>query len=138
MHNRYGLTFHHLGLAAKAPARTIGFLEGLGYRPGDRVRDELQNVDLVMCAAPSMPSVEVISATETEGPLESVLKPGVTEAIYHVCYESDDLDATLEAMRRDSRVICVSPRKPAVLFGGRHVSFYRVAGFGLLEILEPR
>jgi hypothetical protein len=30
----------------------------------------------------------------------------------------------------------LSPPQPAVLFGGRKVSFYSVAGFGVIEILE--
>jgi hypothetical protein len=32
--------------------------------------------------------------------------------------------------------MCISEPKPAPLFGGRPVSFYNVAGIGLIEILE--
>ncbi len=30
----------------------------------------------------------------------------------------------------------VFPATPAVLFGGRHVSFYMMRGFGLIEIIQ--
>jgi hypothetical protein len=34
------------------------------------------------------------------------------------------------------RLQCVSPPKPAILFGGRHVSFYMIIGIGQIEIIE--
>jgi hypothetical protein len=36
----------------------------------------------------------------------------------------------------DIRTICVIPPVPAVLFGGRRVSFYNVVGVGLCEVIE--
>ncbi len=37
--NKYGLKFHHLGLAVKETAPTIKFLSGLGYDISAAVRD---------------------------------------------------------------------------------------------------
>ena len=34
-------------------------------------------------------------------------------------------------------VVCVAPANPAILFEGASVSFYQVAGMGLIEIREP-
>jgi methylmalonyl-CoA/ethylmalonyl-CoA epimerase len=57
--------------------------------------------------------------------------------IYHVCYTTDNLGSALAGLEKaGTRVICASPPKPAILFGGRKVSFYNVAGIGLIEILE--
>ena len=83
----YGLTFHHFGLAARNPDKTIRWLTSLGYKIGPAVRDDLQNVNLVLCTSPTMPAIEVISETETSGPLASFLnfQPAM---IYHVCYET--------------------------------------------------
>jgi len=136
--NKYELTFHHLGLAVKHPEKAISLLEGLGYDIGPTVKDNLQNVNLVLCTSQSMPSIEVISETETAGPLASILSLK-SSMIYHVCYETESLANSLDAIKRDNhRVIPISQPKPAVLFSGRHVSFYHIDGFGMIEILEMK
>lgn len=130
------LVFHHLGLAVRVPDRATAFLQALGYTIGPRVRDALQNVHLSLCEHPTMPRVEVVWPTETEGPLTSILRVSA-ELVYHMCYETDDVEGTIRAMGRlVGAVRCVSPPKPAVLFGGRRVSFYLVPGVGLVELLE--
>ena len=133
---RYGLTFHHLGLAASAPEAAVALLAGLGYEIGPRVSDPCQRVGLIMCRHSSMPDVEVVFPESEKGPLDGILKRG-GEGLYHTCYASRDAEASVALMRKDGhRVVAVSPAQPAVLLGGRKVSFYHVAGFGLMEILE--
>ena len=82
------------------------------------------------------PAVEVISSTDPASPLVSVLG-AQPQAIYHLCYRSQDVSASLAAMKAAGhRVLRVSEAKPAVLFGNKEVSFYMVRGFGLIEIIE--
>jgi len=134
--NKYKLFFHHLGLAVRQPEMAIRFLSGLEYEIGPSIRDDLQNVNLIICIKNTMPAFEIISETKTAGPLTNILKSN-SSLIYHVCYESDVLDESLAALESDGfRVIPISEPKPAVLFAGRKVSFYHVHGFGLIEILE--
>jgi methylmalonyl-CoA/ethylmalonyl-CoA epimerase len=133
---RYGLSFHHLGLASRREQDSVKFLEGLGYAIGKRIKDPLQNVWLRLCSCDAMPDVEIVIPTENAGPLDSILNNAETD-LYHHCYETGDLELSLQAMKDHGiRVICVSPPMPAVLFGGRMVSFYSVRGFGLIELLE--
>ncbi len=111
-------------------------LKGLGYKIGDTVRDDLQNVHLALCTRRGMPAIEIIYATETPGPVSGILKANAS-MIYHICYTSKDLEKSLDAMERDNnRVVLISAPKPAPLFGGRKVSFHLVHGFGMIEILE--
>jgi hypothetical protein len=50
---------------------------------------------------------------------------------------AESTDVSIAALRsKGLRVIPISEKKPAVLFGGRMVSFYNVAGIGLIEIVE--
>jgi methylmalonyl-CoA/ethylmalonyl-CoA epimerase len=135
--NQYGLIFHHLGLAVRKPKPAAKFLAGLGYTIPDVVRDDLQNVNLMLCTGPGMPAVEIIYPTETPGPLAPILKSQAT-VIYHMCFETQNLEKSMAALEADNRVFLVSAPQPAVLFGGRKVSFYIVAGFGVIEILEPK
>jgi len=136
--NRYGLTFHHLGLAVKAPEAAVSFLKALGYVTGKSVLDARQNVHLLMCDHPTMPSIEVISPGEKPGPLDRLLVRHKDGLVYHMCYTTQDPTASLQAMQVEGglRLSCVSPPKAAVLFGGKQVSFYLVADVGLIELID--
>lgn len=130
------LRFHHLGLAARDPERAATFLRALGYEVGALTRDPLQGVDLAVCQHPTMPAVEIVVPVGDGGPLASMLKREA-EMVYHVCFETCDREAALRALAdAGCRALPVSPPKPAALFGGRQVSFHRVAGFGLMELLD--
>lgn len=132
----FGLTFHHMGLALKKEDEALKFLAGLGYDEGEQVYDPEQKVYLRICTTENKPSVELVTASDEEGPLTPILKR-YNELVYHTCYETSDLDASLKAVEDAGlRVIPVSPPTPAILFGGRKVSFYTIMGFGLIEILE--
>jgi len=136
--NNYGFTFHHFGLAAKTPERAVAFLQSLGYQIGVSVRDDLQQVNLIFCQNSSMPAVEIITPVDgTPGPLTTYLESS-NGVIYHLCYECANREQALTRMESDQhRVRCISEPKPAILFNGAKVSFYRVQGFGMIEILEP-
>ena len=71
--NRFGLSFHHFGLAVSKPEKAINFLQNMGYKIGEQVFDELQNVNLIMCSGNEMPDVELIFPADTKGPLDKML-----------------------------------------------------------------
>lgn len=132
----FGLVFDHFGLATRDANKTLAFMRGLGYRTPATVHDPLQRVNLVLCGHATMPAVEVIFAAGEAGPVDAILAQQ-PQSIYHLCFRSRDLAATLDAIRAGGfRVLPVSPPKPAVLFGGRPVSFHMVRGFGLIEVIE--
>jgi methylmalonyl-CoA/ethylmalonyl-CoA epimerase len=130
--------FHHFGLASKNPEFAATFFRSLGYETSDLVHDPLQKVDLIMCKHPSMPAVEIISPGGVEGPLDRMLAKHANGLIYHLCYITGDLERALSFMETDLglRVMCLSEPKPAILFGGKAVSFYEVDGIGMVEIID--
>jgi methylmalonyl-CoA/ethylmalonyl-CoA epimerase len=132
------LAFHHLGLAVKDDTAALVFLSGLGYAPGERLYDPLQNVFVRLCVAQGRPTVEIVQPGEQgASPVDSVVAR-FNEMIYHTCYEVEDLDAVLAEMKAlGLRVQALGERKPAILFAGRHVSFHRIQGVGIVELLEP-
>lgn len=130
------LRFHHHGLAVKKPDRAVQFLRSIGYTAGEAILDDQQNVNLLLATHPAMPAVEVVYPTDTPGPLTPYLARG-PELLYHTCYECEDAAEAAAALKAaGNRVLPVVPPKPAVLFGGRLVAFYQIAGFGLIELLE--
>ncbi len=126
-----------MGLALRKEGEALKFLNGLGYTPSEKIYDPEQKVNLRICEQKNFPAIELVTAQDGEdGPLTGILKKH-TELIYHTCFETQDLDKTLEAMESDGlRILPVSPAKPAILFGGRKVSFYTIVGYGLIEVLE--
>jgi methylmalonyl-CoA/ethylmalonyl-CoA epimerase len=136
--NRWGLTFHHLGLAVRDPEPAKTFLSGLGYEIGEIIFDPLQNVNLGMCVHEHMPDVEIIYPAKGTGPLDSMLGKHRNGLVYHMCFVSKDLEKSIEAIEADDavRLMTVSLPKEAVLFNGKKVSFYIVADVGLIEIID--
>jgi hypothetical protein len=134
--NRFGLAFHHLGLAVPATAEAVRFLTLLGYRQGPALYDPLQKVNLSLCRHDSMPDVELVWPGAEPSPIDRMLKRG-GPLVYHFCYATADAGASLAGMAAEGvEVLELAPAQPAVLFGGRAVSFHSVAGFGLIELLH--
>ena len=131
------LKFHHFGLAVRRPDEARIFVSALGYQLGEPVFDPAQNVHLQLCVHETHPAVEIIWPGNAGGPIDKLAQRHASGIIYHVCYETDDLDAALARFNEEKlRVVCISPPTPAPLFGGRPVSFYNVVGIGLIEILR--
>jgi methylmalonyl-CoA/ethylmalonyl-CoA epimerase len=132
-----GLKFHHMGLAVRQDEDALVMLKAMGYEAGEKIFDPLQNVYVRLCTSPRHPTLEIIQPGEGKSPVDALISK-YNEIIYHVCYETDDLDKTLADIEAAGlRCLPVAERKPAMLFGGRHVSFYRVVGYGIIELLEP-
>jgi hypothetical protein len=132
-----GIEFHHFGLAVLSPDEAFLYLASLGYTEGNSAFDPLQKVNLAMRHHAAMPDVEVIWPGNSRSPIDNLVKP-TGSMIYHLCYTSPNPEAALLALEAVGlRTILVSPPTPAVLFGGRPVSFHHIRGFGLIEFLYP-
>jgi 4-hydroxyphenylpyruvate dioxygenase-like putative hemolysin len=134
--NEYNLNFHHLGLAVQKPEGAVCYLRGLGYAIGSTVFDAEQNAQLILCRSETMPDVEIIFPGEGSSPVDAIVRKHGS-SMYHVCYTSPDAAESIRSIQRSGlRVLCVAKPKAAILFDGRPVSFYNVAGFGLIEVID--
>ena len=136
--NKCNLEFHHLGLAVKKPEKAMNFLKVLGYNFKEPVYDPLQKINLILCESSTMPFVELIysSANDADSPIRNILKNS-NELIYHMCYESPSAKESIKLLKNNGvHVLGIAKPKPAILFDGKKVSFYKVDGFGIIEILE--
>jgi hypothetical protein len=136
--NNPHLAFHHLGLAVKQPDQAKAFLLTLNYRLGETVFDPEQNVSSILCVHETEPAIEILWPGGAKGPIDDLTRKNPSGIIYHMCYETGNLAGALAKLEESgNRVICISPPKPAPLFGNhRKVSFYNVIGIGLMEILS--
>jgi len=108
----------------------------LGYTEGATEYDPLQAVNLAMRHHAEMPDVEVIWPGVGPSPIDNILKHR-DSLIYHVCYKTRNVPATLAAIEAAGlQILQVAAARPAILFGGSNVSFYHINGFGLIELIH--
>lgn len=135
--NEFGMHFHHLGLAVKRPDEAFRYLGSLGYTEGKTFFDSLQQVNLAMRYHTAMPAVEVIWPGEGPSPIDSMIMRGGGALIYHLCYMSNDVEATVNAIDAAGlEIMPLGQAKPAVLFGGLEVSFYSISNVGIVELIQ--
>jgi methylmalonyl-CoA/ethylmalonyl-CoA epimerase len=126
-----------MGLAVKNVSSADIFLRAQGYVASELIYDPEQNVNLTLYTSPyGSPAVELVIPGEGDGPLTAIFKRA-NEMIYHTCYETRNLAESLRKLEAlGLRVITISEPKPAILFRGKNVSFYRISDLGLIELLE--
>lgn len=135
--NEFGMHFHHLGLAVRRPEAAFHYLKSLGYSDGAAFFDPLQQVNLAMRYHAVMPAVEVIWPGDGPSPIDSMIKRGSGAMIYHLCYMSNDVEATVNAIDAAGlEIMPLGSAKPAVLFGGLEVSFYSITNVGIVELIQ--
>jgi methylmalonyl-CoA/ethylmalonyl-CoA epimerase len=121
---------HHLGFACEdlAQARQTLLAQWPGWQASAEVHDPGQDATLCLLSGPQAPAYELVA-----GPaVSAMLKKGL--ALYHVCYEVDDLPKAVAQMEAQGYRL-VREALPAPLFNGRQVAF--VHGLlGLVELLE--
>src|ERR1700740_2721280 len=107
--NRFGLRFHHFGLAVRRPDSATTFLSGLGYRVGESIFDPEQNVNLIMNTHDQMPSVEIIYPTLGEGktPVDGLIVRHPDGVVYHPCFETSSIEQSVgESQASGARLQC--------------------------------
>lgn len=134
--NRFGLNFHHLGLAVREPNDAFRYFESLGYAISSVVLDPLQRVNLAFCSHPAMPDVELVWPGKEPSPIDAVVKQN-SGLVYHLCYTADDPDEAVASIEEAGlNIVAAGPAKPAVLFGGHEVAFFYIENLGLIEIIR--
>jgi len=106
--NRYGLEFHHFGLAVKSPEAAFHYLDDLGYCAGNTCYDPLQKVNLAMRHHERMPDVEVIWPGAEPSPIDRLLERS-DSMIYHLCYTSADVAASVAALEEAGLEVQFAP-----------------------------
>jgi methylmalonyl-CoA epimerase len=124
----------HVGIATRSIAVVSEFYRLLGLRSE---RTEVLKDDRVKVAMMSVGDalIELIEPTDDKSPVASFLeKRG--EGIHHISLEVDDLDATLERLKKmNVQLIDKDPRGGA---GGRRIAFIHPHSTGgvLVELCE--
>lgn len=129
------MKINHIGYAVKRIDRAITAFQKLGYEFEPAIDDKDRNVKLAFGSKDGY-RIELVAPLDKklESPVDQYLSNAVGTP-YHICYESDNLDAEIEELKAQGNKVVIEPR-PAVAFGGRKVVFMMNIGFGLMEIVE--
>lgn len=124
----------HIGYAVRNIERAQKALLTMGgYHAGPAVEDRDRGVRIAFCDLDGV-RLELVSPMRPGTPVDTYLqKQGNTP--YHVCYQSEDLEADVTRLRRSGFKVTVPPA-PAVAFGGRRVAFLYSLSLGLVELVE--
>jgi methylmalonyl-CoA/ethylmalonyl-CoA epimerase len=123
-------------MAVRRPELTQACLRTLGYEIGDAVYDSGQRTYVQMCSSSVFPDIELVYGGDDDGPVAR-FTDAQDEAIYHICFRTESIDATVQGWRDSGiRVLRVKAKMPAPLFDDQPVGFYHVQGMGLVELLE--
>ncbi len=128
------LVFHHIGIACRDIEKTKPFYMAMGYRAAHTVDDLLQHVRVCFMDKEAAPRLELLEPLDDKNPVSRILSSvGVTP--YHVCYEVQDMAASIQALR-GQRFLLVNDPVPACAMDDRHVAFLFKKDIGLVELVE--
>lgn len=123
------MRLHHIGIAARDMNNTIACLEEMFEvaKKSPITWDEHQKAKLCMLELLDGSRIELVAG-------EAVKNIVRKRKLYHVCYETRDLDASIKEMEQMGALLIVPP-KEAVLFENRRVAFLQTE-IGMVELLE--
>jgi len=116
-----GASFHHAGLAVASIPPDL-----------DKTFDPIQNVYVAFVSLNGF-SLEFVEPADENSPVQQFVKKG--QKLYHLCYETDDIDEALK-VGRQSGFHCIAKPVPATAFDGRRIAWVFSAVYGLIELVE--
>lgn len=129
---------HHVGFVVESIAKAMpGFVRAFPDASWDQqiIEDPLQSVRVAfLTIRTGNPQIELVEPAGEKAPVSHFLRVG-GGGLHHVCYEVDDLEQELRAMRSRGSSIAKRP-KPAVAFNGRHIAWVITPEKLLVELLE--
>lgn len=131
--------FHHTGVAVPSITDALPlYIDVLGMRQVTEVmHDPVQKVKVVLLAYEGQedgPFVELVEPSGQPSPVDTVLR--TKNYLYHYCVEVQGPLEDLLAELRQHRVMVVQRPVPAVLFGGRRITWVFTPTRHLIEYLE--
>jgi len=128
------MEFHHVGIAVQSIEETAKWYAGMGYSLSDTIEDPIQNVRIAFLKRDDSPLLELVQPVDKTSPVCNILKK-VGVSAYHTCYETINIQKTIEDLENQDFKILVEPVE-AIAFNYRKISFLYHLDIGLIELLE--
>lgn len=128
------MRFHHVGVAVKSIERALAYYTDVfGFkRLTSPIEVAAENVRVCFIQAPPGVLIELVEGISEDSPVKSLAEK-VGGGTYHMCYEVDDLDQTINILRRHK---CFPFRRFEMSEHGRF-AFLLTPDRQLFELCEP-
>lgn len=130
------LKFHHIGIACRDIEKTKAFYTSMGYVAAPTVADPIQHVNVCFLEHADGPRMELLEPLDEQSPVTRTLA-AVGVSPYHTCYEVEDIDNAIAALRQQ-RFILVNGPVNARALDDRRIAFMFNKNSGLIELVETR
>jgi methylmalonyl-CoA/ethylmalonyl-CoA epimerase len=129
---------HHIAYVTKNVEHKADFFGRLlGFRViAGPVVDQEQGVRVIFMGIGGEAKVELLEPIGPDSPVQRFLANG--GGIYHLCFEVDDLDKTLERIIKEGHAMVVKEPVEAPAIDGKRVAFIVTAERDLIEFVESR
>jgi methylmalonyl-CoA/ethylmalonyl-CoA epimerase len=130
------LTLHHIGVVvADIPRVADAYVNVLGYQPcTEIIHDPRQLVFVQFFRLPGQAMyIELVAPDRANSKVSTALAKG--GGLNHICYATDDIEATCEALR-SRRFFQLQQPVEAVAFGGRRIAWFVGPDRSPLELVE--
>lgn len=131
------MRFHHVGYAVADIDRYLReFFQPLfnPSRVSPVYEDPIQRVRVLFVEVSPGTLIELVEPLDEASPVTRFIGDP-RGGLYHLCYEVDDLDATVKHFRKH-RCLPLAPPAPAVAFAGRRIVFLATPQRDLIELAE--
>lgn len=129
--------FHHLGVAVPDIPKALPIYKDLfGYElTSGPFEDPIQKVTVCFIRrnVPGDMTIELVAPLGEDSPIRRTLQAGLSA--YHVCYEVNDMDATIKQLTAKKCIVLSAP-VPAVAFDLRRIAWISTPTRQLIELLE--
>jgi methylmalonyl-CoA epimerase len=130
------MRLHHVAYVTQNLEQKAAHLAGLlGFRAaGEPVVDAVQGVRIQFMDMGDGGLLELMEPYGEKSPVQRHLQKG--GGLFHLCFEVDDLDGTLQRLRESGEAVVVREPVPAPAIDQRRVAFVVTADRDLIEFME--
>lgn len=131
------LKFNHFGLAVKDSNKSKSFFNKLGYHAFKDTIDDNQKVKALLMKKENHFNIEILSKIhhEDKSPIDNLIQDN-RSALYHICYECDDIDQLVFDFKKENILFRKIVNKMFSPLFNKDVSFYLTDTIGIVEIIH--
>ena len=128
------MKIHHVGYLVKKIDKAIKAFEGLGYvLTQDVIHDDYRQADICFLEKDGY-KIELVSPISKNSVVSNLIKK-LGNTPYHICYETENIDAQVKLLLENHYVMC-NEKHEAVAINGKNVCFLISPFLGMIELVE--
>ena len=127
--------FHHIGYVTDSIINTSALYLQAGYRATPVIEDTIQRVKICFLTKDGLPRIELIEPIDEQSSVNKILKKSGV-APYHVCYEVDDVNESVDELVNDLGYIPLFRPVEAIALDNRLICYLYKKEIGFIELVN--